>query len=205
MSVKILVACECSQVVTLAFRKAGFEAYSNDIVPCYGGHPEWHIVGDAREVVRGHARFVTQSAQVVSVPGLWSMIIAHPPCTMLTHSSAVALAQGLHTMEDVKRAREFFLQMLNAPCRFVAVENPAPMAIAQLPRYNQIVQPWYFGHKFSKRICLWLRGLPPLLATGPICYSHQPWLEHCASTPRRRSHFWPGVADAMALQWGSLL
>lgn len=200
----VLIACECSQVVATAFRSRGYAAFSCDLVPCYGGHPEWHIIGDAAQVVKGNSVFVTESGTQLVV-GMWSMIIAHPPCTMLTHSSAVAYSKGLHSDEDIARSRSFFLKMLNAPSPMVAVENPAPMKCAALPSYNQIVQPYDFGHKYSKRICLWLRNLPPLLATHAQVINHEQWIKHCAGNSRRRSHFWSGIADAMAVQWGGLM
>lgn len=200
----VLIACECSQVVCAAFRSAGHEAYSCDLVRCYGGHPEWHIIGDAQHVVRGHAQFVLENGAQLLCPGYWDMIIAHPPCTMLTHSSAVAFAKGLHTMDDVENGAAFFWDILHSPCEYVAVENPAPLKIAQLPPYDQIIQPYQFGHKYSKRVCLWLRGLPQLLPTTAEM-PHEQWLKHCSGTPRRRSKTFEGIAEAMALQWGGLL
>ena len=205
MSKQVLIACEQSQVVCLAFRRLGIEAYSNDLNPCYGGHPEWHIIGDARTVILGRAAYLLENGAWVNVHGRWAMIIAHPPCTMLTHSSAVALSQGKHAMEDVLRASIFFLSMLSAPAQFVAVENPAPMRIARLPPYDQIIQPYYFGHPYSKRVCLWLRNLPPLLPQSGYYVEHKQWLKHCASNSRRRSKTFEGIAEAMASQWGSLL
>lgn len=200
----VLIACECSQVVCSAFRREGHEAYSCDIVPCYGGHPEWHIIYDAQLVVRGHGVFPLEDGAQLVCPGYWDMIVAHPPCTMLTHSSAVALSKGLHSYEDIERAACFFWDILHAPCRFVAVENPAPMRAACLPPYDQIVQPYQYGHEFSKRLCLWLRGLPqllPMTAEMP----HKQWIKHCAGNARRRSKTFEGVAEAMAKQWGGLL
>lgn len=201
----VLVACEQSQVVCTAFRNLGIEAYSNDIAPCYGGHPEWHIMADARLVILGHNRFMTEDGNMVDVPEFWSLIIAHPPCTMLTHSSAWTVSQGLHTEQDIYNAQVFFRQMLYAPCPMVAVENPAPMKFIGLPRYNQIINPHQFGHPFSKRVCLWLRGLPPLLPMLGYYTSYVSWLAHCSSTSRRRSRTFEGIAEAMANQWGSLL
>lgn len=205
MGKKVLIACEQSQVVCLAFRRMGIEAYSNDINPCYGGHPEWHIIGDARNVILGRSVFGLENGASIYVPSRWSMIIAHPPCTMLSHVSAVALSQGKHSIEDVLRASIFFLLMLSAPAEFVAVENPAPMKIAQLPPYDQILQPYDFGHPFSKRVCLWLRRLPPLLPMSGYYEQHVQWNKHCAGNPRRRSKTFEGIAEAMASQWGSLL
>lgn len=202
---KVLIACEQSQVVCAAFRYLGYEAYSCDLLPCYGGHPGWHIIGDAAQVVKGEGVFRLESGERLVVLGRWSMIIAHPPCTMLTHSSAVALASGKHTLDQVEEARCFFLEMLNAPAEFVAVENPAPMKFIGLPRYDQIIQPYDFGHPFSKRVCLWLRGLPPLLPMRAAYTSHEPWLKHCAGNSRRRSKTFEGIAESMAHQWGALL
>lgn len=199
----ILVACEQSQVVCLAFRRLGYAAYSCDLLPCYGGHPEWHIVFDAAQVIKGGI-FPLESGSLL-VADHWDLLIAHPPCTMLTHSSAVALSKGLHTMEDVKAGAAFFMEMLNAPVPRVAVENPAPMAIANLPRYNQILQPYEFGHGFSKRVCLWLKNLPQLLPMRGYNHNHVQLLKHCAHSSRRRSKTFEGIAEVMAAQWGSLL
>ena len=202
---KVLVACEQSQVVCKAFRENGLNAYSNDLNPCYGGCPEWHIIGDARRVIQGDGRFLLETGDNLLVFGRWDLIIAHPPCTMLTHSSAVALAQGKHTLEDVKEGTVFFLQMLNAPANMVCVENPAPMKIAQLPPYSQIVNPFNFGHPYSKRACLWLRNLPPLQPTRGYYTEHRQWVKHCAGNSRRRAKTFEGIAEAMAIQWGALL
>lgn len=205
MTPMVLVACECSQVVCTAFRRAGYIAFSCDLVPCYGGHPEWHIIGDAAQVIEGRGSYLCEDGSCVLLEDRWAMIIAHPPCTMLTHSSATALARGLHTIDDVERARRFFMKMLNAPAQLVAVENPAPLSIARLPGYNQILQPFNYGHPYSKRVCLWLRGLPPLLPMSGYYVEHEQWLKHCASSSRRRSKTFEGVAEAMAYQWGGLL
>ncbi len=204
-SLRILIACEESQTVCSAFRELGFECYSNDINPCYGGHPEWHIIGDAEQVIMGKKVYSLENGEHLELDGRWDMIIAHPPCTMITHSSAVALSQGKHTMEDVREGARFFLAMLGAPCDHIAVENPAPMKIAGLPKYNQIIQPYQLGDPYSKRICLWLRGLPPLMPTTGYCTAWKSWLGHCASTHRRRSKTFPSVARTMAENWGDYL
>lgn len=198
----VLVACERSQVVCAAFRAWGHNAYSNDILPCKGKHPEWHIIGDARRLIKGSGIFKTEFGNLVVIKGHWDLIIAHPPCTMLSHVSAPALAQGKHTMEDVKRGADFFMEMLNAPCERVAVENPAPMKCAGLPDYSQIIQPYKYGHPYSKRICLWLRGLPPLLPQLGYYEKHVQWHDHCSSSQYMRARFFEGIAEAMACQWG---
>lgn len=197
----VLIACEQSQTVCSAFRRLGFSAFSNDIENCYGGHPEWHILGDARQAIQTKSEHTLESGLKLCIDS-WDLIIAHPPCTMLTHSSAVALSQGKHTMEDVYLGAQFFMAMLNAPCERVAVENPAPMKLAKLPKYDQIINPYQFGHPYSKRVCLWLKNLPPLL---PTCYNprHESWLLHCAGNSRRRSKTFEGIAQAMAEQWGA--
>lgn len=202
---KILITCEQSQTVCAAFRRLGLEAYSNDIEKCYGGHPEWHIVGDALKIIRGHQRINLQTGTTIEVPDYWDMIIAHPPCTMLTHSSAGALSKGKHTLAQVEAAQLFFWEILHAPTQLLAVENPAPMKIAQLPPYNQIIQPYQFGDPYTKRVCLWLRGLPPLLPTSAPVISKGSWVLHCAGSSRRRSKTFEGIANAMAEQWGEIL
>lgn len=202
MTPKILIACEQSQTIANAFRCLGYEAYSNDIYPCYGSHPEYHILGDAREVVLGHKSFRLENGGVLDISGSWDLLIAHPPCTMLTHSSAVAYAKGLHSYTDVIEGANFFLTMLAAPVKYICVENPAPMKIAKLPPYDQIVNPHQFGHPFSKRWCLWLRNLPPLLPETGYYVQYEQWVKHCSSTSRRRSKSFEGIAVAMANQWG---
>lgn len=204
-SLRILIACEESQTVCSAFRELGFECYSNDINPCYGGHPEWHIIGDAEQVIMGNKVYSLENGEHLELDGRWDMIIAHPPCTMITHSSAVVLSQGKHTMDDVREGARFFMAMLNAPCEHIAVENPAPMRITGLPKYNQIIQPYQLGDPYSKRVCLWLRGLPPLMPTTGYCTEWKSWLGHCASTHRRRSKTFPSVARTMAENWGDYL
>lgn len=181
---KVLVACECSQVVTSAFRAAGASAWSCDIEPCYGGHPEWHFQCDVTQLIRQK----------------WDLVIAHPPCTMLSKVSAVALSKGLHTYEDIERAREFFMLFSHLDCP-TCIENPIPLKIAQLPRYSQIVCPSQFGHRFTKKTCLWLYGLPPLLPMRGYYMNAESWLLHCSSRQKRRARFWEGIAEAMAAQW----
>lgn len=205
MAGNVLIACERSQEIAMAFRRLGYSAFSCDIAGSYGGHPEYHIIDDAARVVQGHGVWVTEGGKPICVEQNWDMIIAHPPCTMLTHSSAVAFAKGTHSYIDLLEGARFFLLMLSAPARFVCVENPAPLGAAQLPPYSQIINPYDFGHPFSKRWCLWLRGLPPLLPTHARFLQHKQWLKHCASNSRRRSHTFSGVAAAMAEQWGPLL
>lgn len=201
---KILVACEESQAVTIELRKLGHEAYSCDIEPCSGGHPEWHIQCDAMELLKMQ----------------WDMIIAFPPCTYMTNAGAVRMrVKGEIVPERYQKAmqaKEFFMQIYNADCEKIAIENPTPMKIVGLPPYSQVIQPYMFGHPYSKRTCLWLKGLPPLMATDIIMDGVQPYVNGgCKDAhgnyrrfqgrkerdPKIRSKTFPGVAKAMALQW----
>ena len=139
---KILVACEESQAVTIELRKLGHEAYSCDIEPCSGGHPEWHLQCDALELLKMK----------------WDMIIAFPPCTYLSNAGAVRLRiKGEINQERMKKAIEaktFFMKFLEIDCPKICVENPTPGKIHQLPPYTQAIQPWMFGHPYTKRTCL---------------------------------------------------
>lgn len=189
MSGKLLVACECSQVVTLAFRALGIEAYSCDIQPCYGGHPEWHILGDALEV---------------AYSGDWSMMIAHPPCTYLSNAGSCRLVLPDGSLDPVRYerllvGRDFFFRLLNAPIPRICLENPKPVGYANLPSASQAIQPYYFGDPFSKYTLLWLRNLPGLMATC-ICEDFVSWTSIHRSA-RIRSQTFPGIASAMAAQW----
>lgn len=201
---KILVACEESQAVTTELRKLGHESYSCDIEPCSGGHPEWHLQQD-----------------VIPLLGdKWDMIVAFPPCTYLTNAGAMRLRvngeiQG-ERMIKAKKARKFFMQFYDAACERIAIENPLPGKIHELPPYTQIIEPYMFGDPWKKRTCLWLRGLPPLLPTE-IVEPHGLWVGATSSrrdakihskyalspnrNPKIRSKTFPGIAKAMAEQW----
>lgn len=204
---KVLVACEESQAVTKELRKLGHEAYSCDIIPCSGGHPEWHIQVDARELLKMK----------------WDMIIAHPPCTYLTNAGAVRMrVKGEIQPERYAKAMEaksFFMQFYNADCPRIAVENPTPMKIVGLPPYTQAIQPYQFGHHYSKRTCLWLKGLPKLVPTE-IIDRHEPYVNGGCKDAHgnylkfqgrkerdqlTRSKTFPGIAKAMAEQWAGRL
>lgn len=219
----ILIACEESQRVCIAFREKGFNAFSCDIIDCSGGHPEWHIKQNVLPLLNGNCEFVTCTGEKYKILGEWDLIIAFPPCTYLTNAGAVRMRiRGEIQMERYKKAmgaKEFFLSFYNAPCKKIAIENPTPMKIVGLPQYTQAIQPYEFGHPYSKRTCLWLKGLPPLRATE-IILEHEPYVnggnkdangnyrrfkgrnERDAKT---RSKTFPGIALAMADQWGNFL
>lgn len=191
---KVLVACEESQTVCLAFRSAGHEAFSCDIQDCSGGYPEWHIKDNVLNHLEG-----------------WDLIIGHPPCTYLSSVTAPLLFKN-GSIKDFDRynkgleAASFFYSLWNAPCKFICLENPTPLKYFNLPKYSQIIQPYYFGHEYSKRTCLWLKNLPPLFATC-LCYDYTPWVySHLpySRSSKVRSKTFPGIANAMAVQWSNI-
>ena len=194
---KVLVACEESQRVCISFRELGHEAYSCDIQECSGGHPEWHIQDDVLNHLEG-----------------WDLIIAHPPCTYLSNAGARHLFKGGKLNHERYQkglvAKEFFLALYNAPCDKICIENPIPSKIYKLPKYTQIIEPYYFGEKYMKKTCLWLKNLPPLVPTqiisNPIPTRKAIWFINSAGKDRqkiRSKTFW-GIARAMASQWGGV-
>lgn len=164
---KVLIACEESQTVCKAFRARGHEAYSCDIQEPSGGHPEWHILGDALEAIKGGA--VTTMDGVSHEVGKWDLLIAHPPCTYLTNAGAVRMRRNGEIVPEryslAMDAKAFFMEFYNADIPMIAVENPTPMKIVELPPYTQAIQPYEHGHPYSKRTCLsravckwWMQG-----------------------------------------------
>lgn len=196
---RILVAYEESQAVTIELRRLGHEAYSCDIQDCSGGHPEWHIKGDALELLKMK----------------WDMIIAHPPCTYLSAADSqrtfpVAGVPDPVRFQKGEEAAKFFKAFLDADCPRVVVENPVIMKCFGLPGYSQIIHPYMFGDPWYKRTCLWIRGLPLLKPTNEV----EPqgyWVQRSGKRakgcygghrdPKLRSKTFPGIARAMAEQW----
>ena len=184
---RILIACEESQAVCTEMRRLGHEAYSCDIIPCSGGHPEWHLQVDALELLKMQ----------------WDMIIAFPPCTNLAVSGA------RHFKEKQADGRqqasiEFFMQFANADCKKIAIENPVGIMSTRYRKPDQIIQPWQFGHGETKATCLWLKGLPKLQPTD-IVTGREQRIWKMPPGPERakiRSKTYPGIARAMAEQWG---
>lgn len=219
---KVLVACEESQAVTIEFRKLGHEAYSCDIIECSGGHPEWHIHGDALVALSG-GQISTMDGQTHDV-GKWDMLIAHPPCTYLSNAGAARLFKRIDgkswcLLERLNKgldAKEFFMEFFNADIPMIAIENPIPSGVYRLPAHQQVVQPYEYGHPYSKKTCLWLKGLPELKQTNvvdPICSWVSGGSKKADGSPREnkgtvyrdsktRSKTFPGIAKAMAEQWG---
>lgn len=169
---KILIACEESQTVCTELRNLGHEAYSADIQEPSGGHPEWHILGDVLSLINGKCRFTTMDGTVHNISGKWDLLIAHPPCTYLTSAGACRLMPkgklDKKRLEKGIAAKEFFMKFYYADCDKICIENPSPLKIFSLPPYSQIIQPYMFGENVTKRTCLWLKNLPPLIATNNI-------------------------------------
>lgn len=216
----VLVACEESQRVCSAFRRLGHIAYSCDIIDCSGGHPEWHIKGNALDYINGSCTFETSDGKEHTLKGRWDLLIAHPPCTYLSNAGAVRMrVKGKIVEEWYKKAmaaKDFFMHFLCADCKRIAVENPTPMKIVGLPPYTQAIQPYEYGHPYSKRTCLWLKGLPNLKPTK-IIEKHVSFVNGgCKDAygnyrrfqgrkerdPKLRSKTFEGIAEAMAAQWG---
>ena len=192
---KILVACEESQRVCIELRKLGHEAYSCDILPCSGGHPEWHLQQDVRPLLNEK----------------WDMIIAFPPCTYISNAGARHLFPGGKLNEERYKkgllAKELFMSIYNADCPKIAIENPTPSKIYELPEKTQVIQPWQFGYPYSKRTQLWLKGLPKLIPTNIVevessCRKAGNWFNKGGKDRQiNRSKTFPGIAKAMADQW----
>lgn len=202
---KILVACEESQAVTIELRKLGHEAYSCDILPCSGGHPEWHLQTDVTELLKMK----------------WDMILAFPPCTYMSNAGACRMypKKGVVDQERYKKAmaaKEFFLKFYNCDCPRIAIENPRPLKIIGLPQETQRIQPYQFGEPYSKLTYLWLKGLPELKPTKVITENIVPFVNggsYSSNGQKRkkqgvkhsaieRSKTFKGIAKAMAEQWG---
>lgn len=218
----VLIACEESQAETKAFRALGHIAYSCDLQKCgRRGNPDWHIVGDVTPLLQGQTTFVTQSGCTVQVPG-WDLIIAHPPCTYICRRSAmhvfpnevdVIARPDLYwlvgdTWVDKKRyanmqeAVKFFHTCLEAQAPFVAVENPLPLRIAELPPPSCSISPHEVGSRYSKQTCYWLKNLPPLMPT--IIHPFPKQLVR-STRGKYRSRTDPHLAAQVARQWGDFV
>jgi len=212
--IRILVGCEESQAVTIAFRERGFQAFSCDILPESGGHPEWHYQQDIFEVIKMRH---------------WDCMIAFPPCTHLAVSGARWFPEKRADGRQ-QQGIDFFMAMINAPIERIAVENPTGIMSKIYRKPDQIIQPYYFGDEAQKSTCLWLKNLPPLFhakepdlfndkithvgrgemttfesgCTMPKWYADA-WRLSPDERARIRSKTFPGFAQAMATQWGDYL
>lgn len=215
---RILVACEESQATTKAFRALGHSAFSCDLLPCSGGHPEWHFQCDVFEVISA---------------GNWDMMIAHPPCTFLTVSGVQWLShpedknlpfeeRRPHPLypnrrKDMEDSIEFVKALYNAPIERIAIENPIGLLSSKWKKPDQIIQPWMFGDEATKATCLWLKNLPKLTPTNIVAKgertvfksgkSHPKWYADALAAKTKqerqslRSKTFNGIAEAFANQW----
>ena len=224
---KVLVACEESQAVTKELRRLGHEAYSCDLLPCSGGHPEWHINHDVTEIINGRVHFNTADGKLHYISDRWDMIIAFPPCTYLTVAGNRWFnierygEKAIQRHRGRKEAIAFFMEFVNADCDRIAIENPVGIMSKVYRKPNQIIQPYQFGHNARKGTCLWLKGLPELQPTnivdpgeikpggysvgaGADCARDENGKIIAWNDPRTaiiRSKTFPGIAKAMAEQW----
>ena len=199
---RVLVACEFSGTVREAFRLAGHEAYSCDLLPAADGSP-WHLQGDVRQWLERGPH---------DDRGGWDLMVAHPPCTHLAVSGARYFKQK---QKEQAEALAFVRELLAAPIPHICVENPVSVISSKIRKPDQIIQPWQFGHPESKTTCLWLVGLPKLTPTNVLPLpasgrwanqtpSGQNKLGPSADRWMKRSQTYSGIAEAMAQQWGNL-
>lgn len=220
---RILVACEESQAVTIELRKLGHEAYSCDIEPCSGGHPEWHLDDDVNKFIKGFKE-ITEDGRLVFRK--WDMILAFPPCTYLTNTGNSWFNIEKYGEKAIERyalrdkAVDFFMLFVNADCPKIAIENPIGHMSTRYRKPDQIIHPYYFGDPERKSTCLWLKGLEPLKhdesthvdpSDNIIKYKNgkgtdSRWHVETMKLPpkdraKARSKTFPGIAKAMAYQW----
>jgi len=199
---RVLVACEFSGIVRDVFAALGHDAWSCDILPTE--QPGQHIQGDVLEILNDG----------------WDLMIAHPPCRYISRAGARWMYPTAGNIdsdryEKAMLAKQFFLELLNAPIRYIAIENPTPLKVVKLPRHSQVVQPYEFGHTYSKRTLLWLKNLPPLVPTKKLD-EYKPFLPSNTGGKKRGQKYtyrnislqesqktFHGIAQAMAQQWGA--
>lgn len=199
---KILIGCEESQAICLEFRKLGHEAFSCDLKPSSGGHPEWHLQMDVFESIKLRK---------------WDLMIAHPECTYLTVSANKWLKDqparksgalvGAERREARNQAINFFLELYYSDIPYICIENPIGCMSSVFRKPDQVLQPWMFGHGETKATCLWTRGLPKLIPTdiveGRVQALH--YLPPSANRSELRSKTYPGIARALAQQYSEFL
>lgn len=205
-----MVACEESQAVTIELRKLGHDAYSCDIEPCSGGHPEWHLQQDVLPLLKEK----------------WDMIIAFPPCTYLTVTGNRWFNIERYGDKAVQRYKDrelgikFFMMLANVSCERIAIENPVGIMSSEWRKPDQIINPWQFGDPYEKKTCLWLKGIPELKPTNIVEIPPRKQFDSGKSMPKWyadafklspherakvRSKTFPGIAKAMAEQWAGIV
>lgn len=234
---KILIACEESQTVCKEFRRLGHIAFSCDLQECSGGHPEWHFHQDVLEIIKNVGGML-QTGNMYYIEGEWDLMVAHPPCTYLAVSGAqwyyhpddknLPIEQRRphpkfpHRAQDRELGAAFFMALVNAPIKHIAIENPVGIMSRRYRKPNQIVQPYMFGDEASKATCLWLKNLPNLKPTKVVGKGERVSFASGKSLPkwfsdalvnaktaeerqRLRSKTFPGFAKALAEQWSEYL
>ena len=226
---RVLIACEESQAVCKAFREKGHAAFSCDIQECSGGHPGWHIKGDVLPLLNGNCTFKTCDGTEWHIDGRWDLIIAHPPCTYLTTAATQCHSTKVYSKEKIAErtmnrieAMQFFMAFVNADCDRIAIENPQRVMSACYRQLDQTIQPYWFAESVddaenyaTKKTGLWLKGLEPLTYTcnlpNPLDNAERwgngkkkNWTE-ANHGGKNRSKTFPGVAKAMAEQWGKFI
>lgn len=222
---KILIACEESQAVTIEFRKLGHETFSCDTEECSGGHPEWHFKQDVVPILNGGI-FQTQGGVSYWIKR-WDMIIAFPPCTHLAVSGSKHFSKKIADGSQ-QMGIDFFMKMVNAPCERIAIENPIGIMSTNYRKSDQIIQPYQFGDPVKKSTCLWLKGLPKLKGTKDVesevvYYTSKKGAKmsdwnarqlvidgkkfgyHTKEFKKHRSKTFTGIAVAMAEQWSNFI
>lgn len=201
---KILIACEESQIVTKAFRELGFEAFSNDIIDCSGGQPNWHLKMDVFEAVNSND---------------WDCMIGFPPCTFLTCTANRSFLNNPERWEKRLEAVKFVHKLMNVDIPHIAIENPKGVLSSHIRKPDQYIQPYEHGHRDSKMTGLWLKNLPLIQPTEIVNpewiispsgkrHSKTHWQNPSTNNPENaklRSKTYEGIAQAMAIQWGSFL
>lgn len=217
----VLIACEESQEVCKSFRERGHRAFSCDIQEPSGGHPEWHILGDCLPLINGRCKFETMDGKRHEQPDKWDLLIAHPPCTYLTVAANKYYDvsrygdKARERMKERYKAIVFFMRLVLADCDKIAIENPVGIMSTAYRNPDCIIQPFEFGEDAQKATCFWLKGLPNLEPTNVITptkitgksYYASKWHDEAWSLPAKerakvRSKTFPGIARAMAVQWG---
>mgnify|MGYP002674903829 CR=1 FL=1 len=226
---RLLVCCEESQRVCTAFRERGWEAYSCDIEPCSGGHPEWHIQQDVLPLINGDCTFTTVDGIEHHIDGQWDLLICHPPCTELCSAGQHWFTRGLKDPKLREDAVDFFMAFINAKCNHIAVENPVGIMSTRYRKPDCKIQPWQFGENATKNTCLWLKNLPNLEPTNILQKPEGGWGNQAFTadgkyggfknydddgkilawndpkTKTVRSKTYWGVAYGMADQWGKFI
>lgn len=235
----ILIACEESQAVCIAFRERGFNAFSCDILECSGGHPEWHFHQDVFGIIENKGGKLENGTEYFLPEGEeWDLMVAHPPCTYLSVSGARWMyhpddahlpvserrehPNHLGRRQQQKEAIEFFLKLANTDIKHWAIENPVGVMNSHFRKPDQTVQPFWFGDSASKKTCLWLHDLPPLVPTNIVDPGERVVLSSGRSLPKwysdsfntristeerrkLRSKTFHGFAQAIAEQWGKYI